>query len=75
MALAKTYVNFCLTQPVQARLVQNLLATPSRAAVPIAPDIQSLVTTDPAKMWFMDEEYGAGKQREWLDRYTREVQT
>jgi len=75
VALAKSYVNFCLTQSVQEKLVQNLLATPSRAAVPIAPDIQSLVTTDPAKMWFMDEEYGAGKQREWLDRYTREVQT
>ena len=26
-------------------------------------------------IWFQDEEYAATKQREWLDRYTREVQS
>jgi hypothetical protein len=32
------------------------------------------VTLDASKIWFPDEEYSASKQREWLDRYTREVQ-
>lgn len=34
-----------------------------------------MVISDPSKIWFMDEEYTAARQREWLDRYTREVQS
>jgi putative spermidine/putrescine transport system substrate-binding protein len=74
VALAKAYINFTLTQPVQAAMMQSLFATPSRLNVPVPSEIASLVTTDPAKLWFLDEDFAAAHQREWLDRYTRTVQ-
>ena len=74
VALAKSYINFTLSAPIQAGLVQGLLATPTRLGVPVAPEIAPLVTLDPAKLWFLDEEFVVAKQREWLDRYTRTVQ-
>lgn len=74
-ALAKTYINFSLSETVQGKVMQNLLATPSRKNVSASAEVQRLVTTDARSMWFMDEEFSAGKQREWLDRYTREVQS
>jgi len=73
--LAKTYINYTLGETVQGKLVQNLFATPSRSNVAISPEFQPLVISDASKIFFMDEEYTAGKQREWLDRYTREVQS
>ena len=47
--------------------------TPARVGLNVAPD-REVVTLDPGKIWFQDEEYSATKQREWLDRYTREIQ-
>ena len=73
--LAKTYINCALGEAVQGKLVQSLYATPSRGNVTISPEFQPLVISDPGKIFFMDEEHTAGKQREWLDRYTREVQS
>lgn len=73
--LAKTYINFTMRKDIQASLVSNLLATPVRKDVEIAADIKSLVTTDFDKIWFANEELMAAKQKEWLDRYMREVQS
>ena len=73
--LARKYINFTMRKDVQANLVASLLATPVRKDVEIAPDIKSLVTTEFAKIWFGDEELMAVKQKEWLDRYMREVQS
>ncbi len=53
----------------------NLLATPVRPDVTIPTDIAPLVNADPKLVFFQDEEFAAIKQREWLDRYTREVQS
>lgn len=72
---AKAYINFTLTKPVQQAIVANLLATPVRTDVDVSSDLASLVNTDSNLLWFQDEEYAAAKQREWLDRYTREVQS
>lgn len=72
--LARKYINLTLTKTVQEKLVEGLLATPSRVGLDVPPGIDKLVTLDPSKIWFQDEEYSAAKQREWLDRYTREVQ-
>jgi putative spermidine/putrescine transport system substrate-binding protein len=72
---AKKYINFTLTSPVQEAMVKSLLATPVRSDVQIPADIAPLVNTDPQLVWFPDAEYVAGKEREWLDRYTREVQS
>lgn len=74
-AAAKQYINFTLTKPIQEAMVKTLLATPVRADVEIPPDIAPLVNADPKLVWFPDAEYVAGKEREWLDRYTREVQS
>ena len=74
-ALAKTYINFALTPAVQTGLLESLLATPARTGLPVPPSLASLVTTDPAHIWFQDEAFATSKQREWLDRYTREVQS
>lgn len=73
--LARAYINFTMRKDVQASLVSNLLATPVRKDVEIAPDIKALVTTEFSKIWFADEELMAAKQKEWLDRYMREVQS
>lgn len=73
--LAKKYINLTLSKQVQERLVQALYATPSRIGVDVAPQIAKLVTLDPKKIWFPDEAFAASKQREWLDRYTRDVQS
>ena len=73
--LAKAYIDFNLTKTVQEGLVKSLLATPVRPDVAIPADIAPLVNADPKRVWFQDEEFSAIKQREWLDRYTREVQS
>jgi putative spermidine/putrescine transport system substrate-binding protein len=75
IAAAKSYINFALTKPVQEAIASGLLATPVRTDVAIPPDLSSLVNSDSNLLWFQDEEYAAAKQREWLDRYTREVQS
>jgi putative spermidine/putrescine transport system substrate-binding protein len=75
IAASKAYINYTLTQPVQAALVSNLLATPVRPDVPIPAELASIVKFDPKLVFFQDEEYAAAKQRELLDRYTREVQS
>jgi putative spermidine/putrescine transport system substrate-binding protein len=69
---AKAYINFTLTKPIQESMVTKLLATPVRDDVAIPASIAPLVKSD--RIFFQDEEYAAMKQREWLDRYTREVQ-
>ena len=74
-AQAKTYANFTLTKPSQAAMVTNLLATPVRSDVPIPADVAPLVNADAKLVWFQDEEFAAARQKEWLDRYTREVQS
>jgi len=73
--LGKTYINLTLTKRVQENLVRSLLATPSRLDVDIPAETAKLVTLDTNRIWFVDEEFAASKQREWLDRYTREVQS
>ncbi|MCK8787066.1 extracellular solute-binding protein [Roseomonas sp. NAR14] len=74
IALAKSYIDFLLTKPVQGALAEKLLASPVRTDVTVPPALAPLVTTDPTRLFFQDEEFAAAKQREWLDRYTREVQ-
>ena len=73
--LGKRYINLTVTKGIQEKLVVDLLATPSRSGLVIPPNIQKIVTLDSSHLWFQDEEYAASKQREWLDRYTREVQS
>jgi putative spermidine/putrescine transport system substrate-binding protein len=72
---ARAYINFTLTKPIQESLMSSLFATPSRLGVDASPEIQKLVTLDPKKIWFPDEVFSASKQREWLDRFTRDVQS
>ena len=71
----RNYINFTLTKPVQEAMVKALLATPVRSDVQVPADIAPLVNADPKLVWFPDAEYVASKEREWLDRYTREVQS
>jgi putative spermidine/putrescine transport system substrate-binding protein len=73
--LAKKYINLTLTKPVQEQLVAALYGTPCRTDLTLAPELKKLVSLDPSQLFFQDEEYAASKQREWLDRYTREVQS
>lgn len=75
IAASKAYINFTLTKPVQEAMVTHLLATPVRSDVVIPADVAPLVNADPKLVFFQDEEFAATKQREWLDRYTREVQS
>ncbi len=75
IAAAKSYINFTLTKAAQQAMVMNLLATPVRGDVTVPAAIAPLITIDPARIFFQDEEFAAVKQREWLDRYTREVQS
>jgi putative spermidine/putrescine transport system substrate-binding protein len=73
--IAKAYINFTLTPAIQTAMVTSLLATPVRTDVTIPPAVAPIVNFNPKLVWFQDEEFAAVKQREWLDRYTREVQS
>lgn len=75
VAAIKEYINFTLTKPVQESVAKTLLATPVRGDVSIPAEVAPLVNSDPKLLWFMDAEYAAQKEREWLDRYTREIQS
>jgi putative spermidine/putrescine transport system substrate-binding protein len=75
VAQAKAYMNFTLTKPIQTELASKLLATPVRTDVTVTPDVAPLINADPKLVWFADAEYAASKEREWLDRYTRQVQS
>ena len=75
VALAKQYIDLTLGESVQEALTSILLATPARKGVVVNPDIAKLVTLDTSALWFQDEELAAKNSREWLNRYTREVQS
>jgi putative spermidine/putrescine transport system substrate-binding protein len=75
IAASKAYINFTLTKAIQEAMVSSLLVTPVRPDVAIPANIAPLINVDPKLLFFEDEEYAAIKQREWLDRYTREVQS
>ena len=72
---ARRYINFFIGAATQERVVTSLLASPVRPDVAIPADIAPLIDHDPALLFFQDEELAAAKQREILDRYTREVQS
>lgn len=75
VAAAKAYINYTLTKPIQQAMVDKLLATPVRPDVEIPTELAPIVKFDPKLVFFQDEELAAVKQREILDRYTREVQS
>lgn len=75
IAASKAYINYTLTKPVQQAMVEKLLATPVRPDVEIPAELAPIVKFDPKLVFFQDEEFAAAKQREILDRYTREVQS
>jgi putative spermidine/putrescine transport system substrate-binding protein len=72
--VAKQYINFTLTKSVQEAVAKTLMATPVRSDIVIPPEVAPFVNADPKLIWFQDAEYAAQKEREWLDRYTREIQ-
>jgi spermidine/putrescine-binding protein len=72
---AKAYIDFTLTKPVQTALATSLMATPVRTDVALPPEVAPLINVDPNLIWFLDPEFAASKERQWLDRYTREVQS
>ncbi|MGH2361875.1 MAG: extracellular solute-binding protein [bacterium] len=73
--VAKRYVNFALSPKIQESLAANLLATPTHRSVKVPAAVQRLVMTDASKLWFIDEEYAAAQQKEWADRWVREIQS
>jgi putative spermidine/putrescine transport system substrate-binding protein len=75
MAASKAYINYTITKAAQEAMATSLLATPVRPDVVVPANVAPLVNVDPKLVFFQDEEYAAVKQREWLDRYTREVQS
>lgn len=73
--VAKKYINFCLSVPVQQQLANGLLATMVNKNAKVDPANARFVMTDYSRLWFFDEVYVAGKQREWFDRWTREIES
>ena len=72
---AKRYVNFVLSSKVQESLAGTLLATPVHKQVKVPASAQRLVVGDFSKLWFMDEDFVAAHQKDWLDRWVREIQS
>jgi putative spermidine/putrescine transport system substrate-binding protein len=72
--VSKRYINFVLSPRIQEALAATLLATPVHRAVRVSETSQRLVMTDFSKLWFIDEDYVAARQREWVDRWVREIQ-
>jgi len=72
---AKRYINFVLSQKIQESLASTILATPANKNAKVTGAAQRLVMTDLSKLWFVDEEYVAAHQKDWLDRWVREIQS
>lgn len=74
LELAKTYINFVLSADIQNALATALLATPVNRNVSLAADVAPKVMADTSRLKFLDEEYLASKQSDWLVRWEREIQ-
>lgn len=72
--VSKRYINFALSPKIQESLAANLLATPVHRSVKVPPAVQRLVMTDTSRLVFIDEDHVAAQQKEWVDRWVREVQ-
>jgi putative spermidine/putrescine transport system substrate-binding protein len=73
--VSQRYINFTLSPKIQESLAANLLATPVNRSVKVPAAVQRLVTTDTSKLVFIDEDYVAAQQKEWVDRWAREIQS
>ncbi len=73
--VCRRYLDFILSRRIQESLASTLLATPVNKQAKAAGPSARLVMSDFGKLWFVDEEYVAAHQKEWLDRWVREVQT
>jgi putative spermidine/putrescine transport system substrate-binding protein len=73
--VSKRYVNFTLSPKIQESLAANLLATPVNRLVKVPGVVQRLVMGDTSKLFFIDEDYVATQQKDWADRWAREVQS
>jgi putative spermidine/putrescine transport system substrate-binding protein len=72
---SKKYINHCISAPVQQQLANNLLATVPNRTAKADPANAKYIMGDYSRLWFFDEIHVAGKQREWFDRWTREIET
>jgi len=72
--VSRRYINFALSPKIQESLAANLLATPVHRSVKVPPAAQRLVMTDTSRLVFIDEDHVAAQQKEWVDRWVREVQ-
>lgn len=73
-ALAAKYIDFILSADVQKALATEFLALPVNKTVELDADVAAKTMTDASKLNFLDEEYLASKQSEWLTRWEREIQ-
>jgi putative spermidine/putrescine transport system substrate-binding protein len=73
--LAKTYINFTMSDEVQSRVATSLLATPVSKKAEIPADAQRFVIKSADELYIGDEAYLASKSAQWLDRWNREVQS
>jgi putative spermidine/putrescine transport system substrate-binding protein len=73
--IAKKYIDLCVSAPVQQELANALLATVVNKNAKIDAANSKLIMSDYSRLWFFDEGYVAGKQREWFDRWTREIES
>ncbi len=71
---AKTYINFILSKDVQTALAEQLLATPVYRNISMPENLKPFMMLDMDKIWSTDEDYIAAKTRDWLNRWSREIQ-
>lgn len=71
---AKTYINFILGREAQTGLAEQLLATPMYKNVVIPDNLKHYMMLETDKIWSTDEDYIASKTRDWLNRWSREIQ-
>jgi len=72
--LAHKYIDFVISQPIQEALVRNLLATPVRGDVAIPEELKKFALAS-SDLFFPDEAYLADRQKDWLARWQREIQS
>ena len=74
ITLANKYIDFVISKPIQDSLSKNLLATPVRRDVDIPEQLRKYSLSD-TDLFFADETYIGTKEREWLDRWRRDIQS
>ncbi len=73
--VCQRYINFVISRRIQESIAATIFATPVHRQAKVPASAERFVVSDFSKLWFIDEEYVAAHQKEWTDRWVKEIQS